>query len=126
MNKRDEFLLRMYEQLLTTIDRRTQVVWETAGILIGAFAVFALVEKKIVSADYACSLMVLLSAWLVAHAIDATAWFNRNLAIIANIERQFLVDNDAKEIHHYFLKYPEYRTESFSSYTHGWKLESSF
>jgi hypothetical protein len=32
-------------------------------------------------------------------------WYNRNLVIIANIERQFLGPDDLKEIHYYFGKH---------------------
>lgn len=36
---------------------------------------------------------------------DASYWYNRNLAIIANIERQFLKKEDLKNIHYYFGKH---------------------
>jgi hypothetical protein len=72
---------------------------------VGAFAVFALVEKNIIPMDYACTLMVTLCAWLFANLYDASYWYNRNLVIIANIERQFLGPDDLKEIHYYFGKH---------------------
>ena len=34
--------------------------------------------------------------------IEANYWYNRNLVIIANIEKQFLYIEDLKDIHHYF------------------------
>ena len=33
---------------------------------------------------------------------DASHWYNRNLVIIANIERQFLKVSDLRDIHYYF------------------------
>src|SRR3546814_2866580 len=45
-----------------------------------------------ISLDVAASLIILLCAWLYAHMLDAAYWYNRNLVIIANIERQFLLD----------------------------------
>lgn len=78
------------------------VVWQSIGVLVGAFAIFALVEKQVISLDIATSIILLLSAWLIAHLFDAAYWYNRNLAIIANIERQFLLRSDLKEIHYYF------------------------
>jgi hypothetical protein len=78
------------------------VVWQSIGVLVGALAVFALVEKGILSLDFATTFVILISSWSVAHLYEATYWYNRNLAIIANIERQFLTALDLKEIHYYF------------------------
>lgn len=99
---RDELLLKMYDQMFNDINCHILVVWQSIGVLIGAFAIFALVEKKIVSLDIATSIILLLSAWLIAHLYDAGYWYNRNLVIIANIERQFLKKEDLKNIHYYF------------------------
>ncbi len=92
----------MYGQLMNDINRHIVVVWQSVGVLFGAFAIFALVEKKVVSLDIASSLILLLCAWLIAHVYDAGYWYNRNLVIIANIERQFLRPSDLREIHYYF------------------------
>lgn len=101
-NERKEFLVQMYNQMFNDVNRHIMVVWQSIGVLIGAFAIFALVEKNIVTLDVAVSLIVLLAAWLVAHLLDASYWYNRNLVIIANIERQFLTKEDLKSIHYYF------------------------
>jgi hypothetical protein len=102
---RKEFLLKMYDQMFNDIDTHILVVWQSVGVVVGAFAVFALVEKNIIPIDFACSLMIMLSAWLIAHLYDASYWYNRNLVIIANIERQFLGGADLKDIHYYFGKH---------------------
>lgn len=102
MTDREELLLKMYDQMFNDINRHIMVVWQSIGVLVGAFAIFALVEKKVVSLDIAASIVLLLSAWLFAHSIDASYWYNRNLVIIANIERQFLEKEDLKAIHYYF------------------------
>src|SRR5215469_16920547 len=99
--------MRMYDQMFNDINTHILVVWQSVGVVVGAFAVFALVEKDIIPTDYACSLMVLLSAWLIAHLYDASYWYNRNLVIIANIERQFLGKTDLREVHYYFGKHRE-------------------
>ncbi|WP_234014749.1 hypothetical protein, partial [Cronobacter dublinensis] len=44
----------------------------------------------------------LLIIWLFEHLIDSGYWYNRNLVMIANIERQFLTESDQKDIHYYF------------------------
>jgi hypothetical protein len=102
---RKEFLFRMYDQMFNDIDTHILVVWQSVGVVVGAFAVFALAERNIVPIDYACALMELLCAWLIAHLYDASYWYNRNLVIIANIERQFLTADDLKNIQYYFGKH---------------------
>jgi hypothetical protein len=105
MNSRQELLLKMYDQMFNDINRHIMVVWQSVGVLIGAFAIFALVEKNVISLDIATSIILLLCFWLMCHLLDAGYWYNRNLIIIANIERQFLEENDLKNIHYYFGKH---------------------
>jgi len=103
--RRDEFLSKMYDQMWNNINRHILVVWQSVSVLVGAFAILALVEKNIISIDLASTLLVLISAWLIAHLLDANSWYNRNLAIIANIERQFLKPEDACYVHYYFSEH---------------------
>lgn len=42
---REDLLLKMYDQMFNDINRHIMVVWQSVGVLVGAFAVFALVEK---------------------------------------------------------------------------------
>ena len=102
MDDRKIFLLEMYRQMFADINRHMTVVWQSVSVVIGAFAIFALVEKAIIPLDIASSLIIMLCAWLYAHMLDAGYWYNRNLVIIANIERQFLVESDLKDIQYYF------------------------
>lgn len=102
MTNREELLLRMYDQLFNDINRHIMVVWQSVGVLVGAFAIFALVENKVMPLDIAASIILLLCGWLISHLLDAAYWYNRNLVMIANIERQFLERRDLKEIHYYF------------------------
>jgi len=99
------FLLKLYKALNTAINTHLLVVWQSIGILVGAFALLGLAEKQIISLDIAVTLVVLISAWLLAHVYDASFWYNRNLAIISNIERQFLRPEDEKDICHYFVQH---------------------
>jgi len=99
---RERLLLRMYDQMLNDIDRHIIVVWQSIGVLIGAVATLGLAEKRVVTLDVASALIVLISGWSLAHLIDASYWYNRNLVIIANIERQFLRTTDLRDIHYYF------------------------
>jgi hypothetical protein len=104
-DRRDEFLIEMYKQMFNDINRHIMVIWQSVGVLVGAFTIFALVEKKVLSLDIAASLIILLCGWLYAHLLDAGYWYNRNLVIIANIERQFLNVADLAKIHYYFGKH---------------------
>lgn len=105
MDRRDEFLLKMYEQMFYDIDRHHKIVWQVIGVLIGSFAFIALAEKGIIPIDIAVSVVVLLSLWVIAHVFDSNYWYNRNLVIISNIERQFLLNTDLKNIQYYFGKH---------------------
>lgn len=99
---RNEFLIAMYNQLMNDINRHIVVVWHSIATLVAAIAALGLVEKEIITLDIAASIIVITAVWLVQHVIDASYWYNRNLAIIANIEKQFLLAADQKEIHYYF------------------------
>jgi MFS family permease len=105
MNRRDEFLVEMYRQMFNDINRHIMVVWQSVGVVIGALAAFALVEKNIITVDWAAVFIVLLCGWLLANLTDSNYWYHRNLVIIANIERQFLEKSDLKDIHYYFGKH---------------------
>jgi len=102
MDRRDEFLVSMYEKMWDNINRHLTVVWEAATIIAGAVALLALTENGVLSLDIASTLIVTIAGWAVLHAYDANAWYNRNLAIIANIERVFLKSDDDRNIHYFF------------------------
>ncbi|MHB1006086.1 MAG: hypothetical protein ACYC3S_10660 [Chloroflexota bacterium] len=99
---RKEFLFHVYDQMFNDINTHILVVWQSVGVVVASFAVFALAEKEIVSVDVGTALIVLLVVWLIGHLFDAAYWYNRNLVIIANIERQFLTREDLRNIHYYF------------------------
>lgn len=100
--RRADLLLKMYDQMFNDINRHILTVWQTIGTLGGAVALLGLVEKRVMSMDMAVSLIVLVAAWSMSHAYDSAYWYNRNLIIIANIERQFLLRSDLHDIHYYF------------------------
>lgn len=99
---RNELLLKMYDQMFNDINRHILVVWQAIGVVIGAFAVFSLTDKELVPIDVAVALVVLLCGWMVAQLYDSAYWYNRNLVIIANIEKEFLTVEDLSHIHFYF------------------------
>lgn len=99
---RRELLLRMYDQMFSDINRHIVVTWQAVGALVGSLAVFALAEKQVITVDWASALVVLIAVWVIAHMYDSSYWYNRNLVIIANIERLFLVKEDLHRVHYYF------------------------
>ena len=99
---RKEFLMKIYDQMYNDINRHILVTWQSFGVVVGAFAVFALVEKEVIEMSIASSIVVALCGWLIAHLLDSGYWYNRNLVIIANIERLFLLQSDLKNVHYYF------------------------
>src|ERR1700674_4150254 len=99
---RQQLLLKMYDQMFNDINRHILVIWQSIGVIIGSFAIFSLVDKNIVSFDVAVLMVVVLCGWMLAQLYDASYWYNRNLVIIANIERQFLNESDLQDIHSYF------------------------
>lgn len=92
----------MYNQLMNDINRHIVVVWQSVSVLVGAFALWSLVEKAVISLDVAAALIVVIAVWVISHVYDAAYWYNRNLVMIANIERQFLKQSDLREVHYYF------------------------
>jgi len=104
-SRRDEFLIAMYNQLMNDINRHIVIIWQSIGTLVAAAAAFGFVEKQILSIDVAASIVLATVVWMLAHIYDASHWYNRNLVIIANIERQFLLKEDLKEVHYYFGKH---------------------
>ena len=103
--ERNEFLTHIYDQMFNDINRHILVVWQSIGTLITAFALLSLAEKQIIPLDVAAALIVLIGTWVLAHLHDAAYWYNRNLVIIANIERQFLRKQDLSDVHYYFGKH---------------------
>lgn len=99
---RSTFLIAVYNQMMNDINRHIVVVWQSVGVLFAAFAGLSLVEKQILPLDIGITLIVIVCAWVIAHVYDASLWYNRNLVIIANIERQFLRRSDLHDIHYYF------------------------
>lgn len=100
---RTALLLQMYRRRFDDIDRHIRVVWQSIGAVVGAFALFAMVERDTVPLDLAVAIVVLLNAWSSAQVIDASYWYNRNVVIAANIEREFLRGEDVTLIHSYFF-----------------------
>lgn len=105
MDDRKTFLIAMYNQICQEMDRHIKIIWQIVGVLLSTFAIFALVEKDILSLDIASSIILAVCGLALAIIVESNFWYNRNLVIVANIERQFLLSTDSQHIHYYFTKH---------------------
>lgn len=101
---RNEFLINMYNQMWNNINRHINVVWQPIALLVASLGLLSFAEKEFINLDLAITLIVLFNGWFIAHVYDSSTWYNRNLVILTNIEKQFLNDQDEKEIHYYFKR----------------------
>lgn len=102
MADRTDFLLRMYEQMFRDIAQAYTVVWQSVAAVFAAFAAIALSENGLVPIDVSIAIVIVVLTWFGLNVIECAYWYNRNLCVVANIERQFLIKDDLKAIHYYF------------------------
>jgi hypothetical protein len=102
MADRSDFLLKMYEQMFKDIEQAYTVVWQSVASVFAAFAAIALAEKGLVPIDFSLAIVLLVITWFALNVLECSYWYNRNLCIIANIERQFLIVDDLRNIQYYF------------------------
>lgn len=103
--RRLDFLLEMYKETSAHLNRHILVTWQSIGVVAGALAVFGFGIANDARLDFVTAVVTVLCAWAIAHVYDANNWFDRNLHIISNIERQFLKQEDLGEVHPYFLSH---------------------
>jgi hypothetical protein len=101
--KRPDFLIAMYEQLMSDINRHIVVVWQMVSVVGAAIVGLVVADKEGVPTAYATIIALLVIAWVLEHLHDSNYWYNRNLVMITNIERVFLTSDDVDRIHPYFV-----------------------
>lgn len=114
-DSRNDFLLEMYKQTSSHLNRHILITWQSIGVIAGALAIFGLTDKFNLAGDerldFVTAVVTVLCAWTIAHIYDANNWFDRNLHIITNVERQFLLPSDSKDIHFFFTGHRRERSE---------------
>lgn len=105
MDDRKEFLIQMYNQLYNDINRHILVSWQSIVVLTTSLVALVLQEKAFIPMWLSTTIILVIIGWFIAHLYDSSYWYNRNLVIIANIEKQFLEQDDLKLIHYYFGKH---------------------
>jgi hypothetical protein len=103
--KRADFLIAMYNQLMGDINRHIVVVWQMAGVLGASIAAVAIAESKGFPLAIGILLLMLVCFWALEHIHDSNFWYNRNLVMITNIERVFLTEDDIDLVHPYFASH---------------------
>lgn len=99
---REQLLLRMYDQMYNDINRHIMVSWQAIALVAGSFALLSFGLEGTIPFDIAIAILVALAGWMMHHVYDSSYWYNRNLVIITNIEKEFLDREDLKKIHPYF------------------------
>lgn len=99
--QRVSFLLEMYKQCSSHLNRHVSAMWQCVAV-IAASAAALRVEQTSPMFDLGVCVAITLCAWLIASTFDACNWFNRNIAIISNIEKIFLDYEDLRKVHPYF------------------------
>lgn len=104
-DRRPDFLIQMYGELMGDINRHIVVIWQMVGVLAASVAALVLTKTQDIPTAYIVTLVLLVSAWVLEHIYDSNFWYNRNLVMITNIERVFLTQEDLALIHPYFGKH---------------------
>lgn len=105
LGHRPEFLLQMYRELHEDITRHIMVVWQPIAVVFGSLALVFVESKTSIAIDYTTALAVVLVGWLLGTLYDSSYWYNRNLAMVTNLERLFLRREDLRHVHYYFGKH---------------------
>lgn len=101
--RRYNFLIAMYNQLWGNINRHINLIWQPIALLITIFGLLFLSKDGTIDFNLSVSLIIIFVGWFIAHVYDSSHWYNRNLIIISNIEKQFLRKSDVEYIHPYFI-----------------------
>lgn len=104
-DRRPDFLIAMYKELMGDINRHIMVVWQSVATVAGSLIFLSLSEQGKIDLEYSATIIFIVAFWQIAHIYDSNYWYNRNLAMIANIERLFLYKDDLRFVHYYFGKH---------------------
>lgn len=93
-DRRDQFLLHLYDNLWDSIDRSESGVWQFVGLNAALFAVIALMWTEQLPKDVAGFIGLVIVFWGINIVLNAGWWFNHNLNFVRNIELHFLTKQD--------------------------------
>lgn len=109
-DKRSDFLLKVYETYNKEIERHFGLAWQAVSVFLASLLAIASAITKVagIPGYIVICLYLLLVTWAIEVVVDATFWYNRNLVVITNIERQFLKESDARDIQWYFQNHRKF------------------
>lgn len=99
MEKREEFLLKMYETTWHNIARTDEALWRffIAYVTVIIAAIFVS-DKYLNDIFYGLIIAVFITAVATCYSFNVNLWFLRNLLIVGNLEAVFLDANDYGKI----------------------------
>lgn len=95
---RDEYLLRMYEQLWKSISRTESGMWSFIAAYAAISVSILLGIQGRIPVFYASIFSTVISFWGMNIAVDSLKWRNHNLAQVSNIEKELLLEEDIDNI----------------------------
>lgn len=104
---RKKFLMSMYDQVWNNMNRHINLIWQPVTVIFTVFGSIIAVESQKVDISIifiVITLAFLVIGWFLAHVYDSAYWYNRNLIIVTNIEKEFLSSDDDTKIHYFFKR----------------------
>jgi len=90
---RKKFLLEMYTVFWDNVSRAFDMAWKMMASYAALFAALSFIYQFF-GAAIVLGLIIVFSFVSIGLALNANLWFVRNAALISNLEREFLYDDD--------------------------------
>lgn len=88
----EKFLIHVYDQMFTTINRIHNNIWEMVVAVGGGIGILKLYSEYKYSGIFDLAILgyIITLSWILTRLVDFNYWCNRNLYIIHKIENYFL------------------------------------
>lgn len=104
--QRHEFILRYYGMAIADLDRHLKIGWQSIAIIGAAVASLSLGEGDNLPLPVAVTIAIILCFWGMANVLDANYWAVRAIAFLANVEANYLTEEDRSAFNPYLGKHP--------------------
>jgi len=92
-DKRDEFLLHMYDSFWNNVSRAEEAVWKMVAAYSALIAGTA-IARPLITTTGAAMLIMFFGCVASCLAANSNLWYRRNLTMIGRLEGNFLRDSD--------------------------------